>query len=217
MSLPQIYTNYGSTGTLEIDGYSGSKRTLAPPVILVDSTGHPSEVGGGIVFPKWFRNSSNSRDMNVNGSVTPVVFYVEPAAGILYEIQYLTFQIMATAIQPRDFGGGNALANGVKLTVQRETSPGVYVDILDILDGFPLKRNADFDANGAILQLNTQGANEDSMTASVNLVQLIGRHAEIDGDLNDRLAITIRDNLTGLYAFYAKMSGQQYIKSSLLV
>lgn len=125
----------------------------------------------------------------VNGSVTPQVFYLgtDPIKNTtLTEVRF-TFTCLSIGWGGTDFGkGGGALTQGVK--IELITNNGVYVDFGTI------KVNEEF----LMLPVRTsvvldQSGNRDVLALSIDL----GGLAILRAGTDDRIQITVQDNLTG--------------------
>jgi hypothetical protein len=90
------------------------------------------------VYFELFRNSSLSADMNVDGSVTPVVFEVVATQRIY--VQRVNFEIVDGSITPTKFAGLTALTNGVLVRIV-DSDDNV---LKDFLDGETIKQNSDW-------------------------------------------------------------------------
>lgn len=137
-------------------------------------------------------------NMNVNGSVTPQVFDVHPKPGGIFLLEGLGLFLQDPGTTPyNNFGAISSLSNGVLFSVR---STGVDNNM------FNLKDNADIStifsgiagAGAALLGIGGGWLNtEDAVAFSLRFTQPI----MIDSRTNDRLRITVRDNLTGLEVF----------------
>lgn len=159
---------------------------------VVSATGLPNSFG----IVKWFQNGS-SREMNVNGAVTPVLFNASPPANRVWYINKLVYTISDSAFGVGTFGAIAALTNGCELMHMR-----VAADVHDLLGGFPLKTNLDVFSLIPVVITNigilSGGINVYSVELPIR--DLLGRPYIVDGSQTERLQFRVRDNLTGLDA-----------------
>lgn len=139
----------------------------------------------------WLRESGGSREANVNGSSTPVLFeYEAPESSIFLErmiISIIDFGAHDAAL----YGNGIILTNGIKVEVI-EDDGSVH---LDLLDGETIKSNGDWHAVCYDYTYHDIGTGD-----SIGTVRwTFGRTGEplqlFEGEI---LRVTIQDDLTGL-------------------
>jgi hypothetical protein len=195
------------TKRAKLGGYRG-KATHGIPVVIVNSRDEPTSRPGlsiadgetGLV--KWFRNASNSAELNVNGSVTPVVFTVGPPVGQVWMITTISLSLVDQNMAWNLFAGVAALTNGI-LVQARAGSP--LAPVIDFTDGLPIKQNSHLAA------LFGADVRAEVLTSS-DLIRVTAKPwAESGGALRlvpgTDLAITIRDNASGADAFRALATG----------
>lgn len=142
-----------------------------------------------------------SIEMNINGEVTPVVFYCRPGINARpIDIQYLhVFMRDASDGDQSTYGGLSALTNGsfVRFTNGINQNLGIY------------KTNADFVQFGGTAVYNDKApSGEYSQDFSFNLKETYGVVLRLDSSDNGVLSFTVQDNLTGLIQHRVTATGQ---------
>lgn len=130
-------------------------------------------------------NGSGSSDFNVDGSSTPVVFRHDAITAKVSTIAALALVLSDGAILESGLGGLAALATGAGLRLTVTTADG---ELVDLLGGGELTNHADLIAYGWDLRFigSTLVAAHLALTAPIDLVP------------GQRLALTVRSDLTGL-------------------
>lgn len=158
------------------------------------------------VYRSFLANSAGATDMRVDGSVTPVDFFVQATTGADRYITQLSFEIADALMAHNEFGHIAALANGCTLTYQKV---GKTITIHDAL-----KTNWDFirlclgypafgATTNAFIAGNVAGASE-GMIPTLDLTKLIPPYGlKLDIDSIQKLVLTVRDNVSGVDAFNA--------------
>lgn len=147
---------------------------------------------------------TGSSDMLVNGSVTPVEFFVEaPQDDDLYIIR-LSFIVVDVNMSLNNFGNIAALANGLRLFYTDERGE---VDIADSLQtNFDIVRlcsgNPSFgNTTNAFIANNVVG-NAEGIIPVLDLKDTFGFRwgLELKNGSVQRIALTVRDDITGIDA-----------------
>ena len=147
----------------------------------------PVAVPGAKLFRQFLKDAGGSDNMIVNGSVTPVPFFVnaDPTDDIvLSEVRFVLTSISLDWGGVHFGKGGGTLPNGVLIEI---TSGGVLTTFGNVT------------LNEEILMLPVrndvllgQGGNRDVIALSIDL----GGQLTLDGGSGDNVTVTIRDNLT---------------------
>jgi hypothetical protein len=145
-----------------------------------------------------YLKNAGSPEMNVNGSVTPVVFEYVVASDKYFGIAEINIVISDGAITPTKFGGITALSNGILWQVVDASNTLVF----DFCPGGSIKQNAEFANVGGSVIILTGGADQISITwhAATSGISAIIQNGW-------KLRITVRDDLTGLAYFRAAVTG----------
>ncbi len=127
--------------------------------------------------------------MNVDGSVTPVDFDINPPPDRAVVLDSLHFVLQGTNMTPSKFGGLTALTNGIALQILE----GEDI-VVDFAQAFRITMNADFSlfSEGAIQSF---GAGADDMLSTTFDFQLSGRLLLMNGV--ETVRIKIQDDLSG--------------------
>lgn len=152
--------------------------------------------------PLFLKELSNgiTSDMSVNGSVTPVDFFVQPPVGeIWYISNWMLYLQDAKGFDITTWGSNGALTNGLGLKVEVD---GNVVNQLD----FPVKTNGDVARIAYNMQLYAFGNGDDVLTAKWSFKDM-GQLLRLNGATNDKLIVTINDDLTGISNQYIHVQG----------
>jgi hypothetical protein len=152
----------------------------------------------GTSFVKFLENAG-SRDLNINGSGTPVTFTVSPPSGKIWYIYTVSLLIEDSSINFSKFGGLAALTNGLDLKVKE----GGEVERL--LENF--KRNGDFYLFANRIEL--QSASTDMLQMSFTVRESTGTVYQLTNSLSESLKAIVNDNLTGLDRFNILIRGYE--------
>lgn len=131
-------------------------------------------------------------NMNVNGSITPVIYNISPPAGVQWDINRIIIGILDdTAMDDSKFGGISSLTNGLVFRIK----DGYYKNLFVVNDngGF---RERSFDAQ--YLDKAPAGYYGFGCRKTFNGQDKSGVTLRIDGDDGDELQIIIQDDLTNL-------------------
>lgn len=132
--------------------------------------------------------------MNVNGSVTPVVFSVKPPLGSKWDIYGCSMGMLDnTVMDDGTFGGIAALTKGIVL----RKMDGVYKNI------FNIKINGDFAFRCDEVRYSDKPPSGTFYGINVKKT-FANRHGiviRLDSATNDALELVVQDNLTGLISF----------------
>jgi len=154
------------------------------------------------VFPVTSIVKRVSPNMNIDGSVAPIVFTAHPPAGVEWDINILSVNMLDdTVMDDAKFGGITALANGVIFrTVNGETQ-----NIFTALDNGCFLRHCDTEnpysdkAPAGLYGFNSKrhfnGQNGDGVAR------------RIGGDEINEFQAVVADNLTGLSRFWCVIRG----------
>lgn len=136
-----------------------------------------------------FLNGS-SKNMDVDGSVTPVDFSYSPTSGKIY-IKQISFFIADNGITPPDkFGKITALTNGLVLEVQ--TKGNVY-QICNIKDNADL---VNIFSNEPLIPGSNSGFLDNNDSYSGNL--LFDMPIVLDTSMSDYIKFIVQDDLSGI-------------------
>jgi hypothetical protein len=160
-------------------------------------------------YRERFADSTPSTSMAVDGSTTPVEFFVSPSANFDSYVKTLSFQIGdAGGLRLDHFGGlGAALGTGVELLYvtqdigEATIHDGIKTNLEFIrlgLDTFPIG-----DTTNAFQAETQGGGSEDSYLPTIDLARLFGLQygIRLRKGSNDKIIVRINDNLTGLTTF----------------
>lgn len=129
--------------------------------------------------------------MNVNGSVTPVSFVLNPAAGVKADIYGISIMMIdSTGMDDSKFGGSTALTKGIVLR-KRNTIHRTY---------FNCKTNGELKlVLGSVNPYTDKaGGGKYGFNAYYDFKSNNGVSIRLDGDLDESLEMLIQNDLTGL-------------------
>jgi len=143
--------------------------------------------------------NGGSKDMNVDGSSTPVSFQNGPASGKLWYVFSLSIIIEDKSMSFAKFGGLPALANGC--VFYAKSGGGAETEIATV------NRNADFYlfANDLLIESSV----DDILVAKYLPVVNAGTSILLTGSLTEYFKVTINDDLTGLTNYYVTIGGYE--------
>lgn len=152
----------------------------------------------GITFNSFLSNGG-SPDMDVNGSVSPVIFLASPPSGKIWYVHTIDVIIEDNAMNFTKFGGIPALTNGVDFSVKQN---GLIEETLA-----NLKRNGDFYtfANEAFIESSTT----DIFVAHVYTRINTGTTFKLINSNSDFFKAIVNDNLTNLTKFRVLIRGYE--------
>lgn len=148
--------------------------------------------------------SYGSKEMNVDGSVTPVIFRVGPGnlnINVQWDITRIMFAITdAVAMDDGKFGGISALTRGIVLRVTNSKNKNI----------FNIKSNGDFALRSYNIEYtNKAPAGENGFRCRRTFAgqQTNGVTIRVSSENNDQIQLIIRDDLTDLTSFNAVVQG----------
>lgn len=145
--------------------------------------------------------NGGSRDLNVDGSTTPVDFLLSPATGKKVVVKTLVLVFVDTAIDFSKFGGIAAITNGLEIFTKEggESERQINDALLDNADFYGLATD--------ILLQSTPGS--DILKIELDLSAKLGTQFELTATRGDYVKITVNDDLSGLNEFYAIIFGYE--------
>lgn len=156
------------------------------------------KAGKDIFFSVTNLLNGSTKNMNVNGSVTPVYYTFAPSSGQIVYLDGLTIGLVDPGTPSLDkFGDLSALTNGI--TIQKKVSGNTY-------DMAVIKDNSDL-----IGVFNNQKGLPSAGAAFVNDSDSYFGYLKFPfpvtlyGDSSDYIRIKINDNLTGISFLYSKV------------
>lgn len=195
-----------------IDG-NGSKRAahVNDDGVAISQIPYPPmvQVKSRIFVQKFTLDGTadGDNDMLVDGSTTPVEFYIPAANDVDRWISYINFVIADEGASLKEFGGITALTNGCQL---------FYSDIQKtVMVGDDLKTNWDFMRMALyqtpIPEIKPQKDVEgkvDAYTPCINFKEFMPPYGiKLDAGSRQKLTIKIRDNVSGIDSFNAVAYG----------
>ena len=161
-----------------------TEARIAPGSTVNIGTGIPADPASLVIS---FLTNGGSENMLVNGSVTPVAFEYQPASGVVLSVQQLLVVFAADDFNfdGDSFGPNALLTNGIKF----ETDIGGVVTEI-----FNIKQNEDFiRVPGRIPLVNNTGPKD-----LLGVAFAFGGLMKLTQADDDKLLVTIRDNLTSV-------------------
>ena len=154
------------------------KTIVGTTITFLSQLDYAFTTAATVCFGEW--------NMNVNGSVTPVIFKICPPSGARYHITAISFTMTDDgAMDDSKFGSLAKLANGI---VSRRTDGS-------IANFFLISNNAGFYQNGYDTDYPTKvPSGVYSFRARKDLRMTNGTIIALDGASDDELQIIVRDN-----------------------
>jgi len=167
----------------------------------------PDEDANGLFFSHLTLNGDGTtRDMNVDGSVTPQYFYWGPAAGKVGVVSSFAFEMTdAKNWSLAEFANlGSALTNGLAIELYDTVLDSV---VADFTDGEDIKSNQEFYQYFYDASYDDWGSGdtEAMLHGHLNLNVTIGAPLIIKDDLV--LRVGVLDNLTAVTKLHFNISG----------
>ena len=148
-------------------------------------------------FYKWLRNPAQAteslqRNANVDGSSTPVVFeWAAPDGYETYWERVIVHLQDSGTFDADKYGNGLSLTNGIKVQVVWDDG----TEVLDLIDGHTIIDNGDWEGMCYDFSYNSIGVG-DNVAAVRWTVAKAGKPIKLEP--NQRIRVTIQDDLTGL-------------------
>jgi len=164
------------------------------------------------LYRSFLTTSSGSKNLNVDGSVTPVEFSISATTGKILNITQLRVLLNGTYFEMntndfRRFGaatvGGGSLTNGITLkAIQGGEVTNLFAE--------PIKQSGDFFnyADDFVNLVNAVSAQSDFLSFDFEFEQAVVLPEAVD----DKLIMTISDNLTAIDLFQVIARGYQEVK-----
>lgn len=138
-------------------------------------------------------DGTGSTSQNVNGSVTAVEYFVQPPAGTSYILKRMNVLVIdANFNVATSYGALAALTNGIKIEVRNIN--GV---VKDFTEQVKIKRSYDYTLLAGGDNTSTGGAGADALRIRWTFARGYD-DILLNGDTEDKLVVTIQDDLTGL-------------------
>lgn len=154
-------------------------------------------------FADTVGDGSGTTNMNVDGSITPVIFLVKPSVGEIYRIARIIVSVRDTGtIDSGGWGanGGSPLTNGLVANVKWNGS-------VIPLTVESIKSNIDLAAISYDISHNSWGSGDEFVVFRFTFTKA-GQYIRLDGDLGDELQFVVNDDLT--YLVQQRISVQGY-------
>jgi hypothetical protein len=149
------------------------------------------------LFFKRFENGG-SADMNVNGSVTPVVFSASPPAGEVWRIASWSLYVQdGGTFDAEKWGNGITMTNGLLPILN---IGGTDYDMLE----FTIKTSGDLSSVCDGLNHLAFGTGDEIVTAEWDFISK-GQYVRLTE--NDSIKLVVQDDLTGLVKQYSLIKG----------
>jgi hypothetical protein len=155
--------------------------------------------------------SSGANNLAVNGSSTPVPYWVGPPASdragsdgfSSFHVERVIFHIEDSgAFTTVDFGAiSNGLTNGCGFDFVSTSTT------VDLLDGYPLKTNGDLVHYMYDIRLDAWGGGNGGISARWSFFKIQNDGAGMVLESGEKLQFTINDDLTGLVDFHIIAQG----------
>lgn len=166
------------------------------PIGIIE-TGIPSITADNSIYQLMTVNGDGTGNgsQKVNGSTTPVLFYIQPSPNEKYTLRRMNVEaIDGNFNNAAQYGAlGVPLPNGIKIYV--EVNGGALIK--DYTKDITVKRNHDWALLAGVDSTVIGGAGNDALLARWTFA-LGGGDIILDGSKNERLVIEIPDDLSGL-------------------
>lgn len=140
-------------------------------------------------------DGTGTTNANGNYAATAEEFFIQPPAGQLFTIHHLMVEIVDTAsIDAGKYGTGIILTNGIGITIENGAL------LVDLTHNLKIKTTAEWAylAGPNNIQVFNWGAGNDIFIAEIAIANHFGKAITLNGDLSEKLIITLNDDFTGL-------------------
>ena len=145
--------------------------------------------------------------MNVDGSVTAVIYKIAPPPGVFWDITRIIFTITDSGVMDDTlFGSGVALTNGIVLRIKK--ADGTFWNL------FNSKRNGDFALEAFDIEYSTKAGGGNEGFRCRRTFGSLGKNGSVirlNGDTDEELQIIVQDDLTGLVTFFSNAQGYMFV------
>lgn len=202
------------------DPKSKQKAEVRDRALMVSVKTQPAPPTGQVNKQQYFQGrlgdaglNSGVLNMRVDGSVTPESFYVEAHADYDIHIMQVTIIIADSAVNHKDFGHVNALANGWDLKLTEAGTETFLIEkaktggqvIVQSGAGRPFGDGAD-----SFEVINWTGST-DAQMVTLPIGEFIPNGIRIGRGTLDKLEAIVNDDLTGLTEMYVYLYGYKNI------
>ena len=143
-------------------------------------------------------DGSGTTNMNVDGSVTPVTFKIEPGAGDLYKIARIIIFVEDNGTFDSDkWGNGITLANGFNFKLQRDN---VTTDLI----GFSIKTTGEMASVCHDIDHRSFGTGNEFVSFRWTFTKA---GSAIDLYNEDELQLVVNDDMTNMIKMYVHAQG----------
>lgn len=196
---------------LDGGGHGNRARVTGAPSLQVSHVHKPAveisekEAADVRLFSEYLVNAAGSRDLNVNGSVTPVEFKLRARPDSLVFAEQLRLEFHSSNMdissnESRVFGPAGVLPNGIQLFAEQQgTLVSLFFDPVTRISDFWLYQNS------LVNDVNAIASGVDLLMVVITLRSPV---ALFPGSL-DNLTVRIRDDLTGIQLFQVLALGGQ--------
>lgn len=137
-------------------------------------------------------DGTGNASMNVDGSSTPVKFFIQPPITDRYILKRMNIEAINSNFNNASLYGTLTLAVGMRVYV--ENDGGI---IKEYTLGFNIKRTHDWALLAGVDNITVGSANFDPLTVRWTFANGCS-DIELDGSKNERLVVEVPDNMTGL-------------------
>jgi hypothetical protein len=146
-----------------------------------------------------------AKNANLDFDAVPLNYKIAPPAGTIYRIARMIVTVEDTSgFQAQEYGNtGGALANGIQVRIHNGSST-----VLDLTDGIPITKNAEWGSTCYDVDLKTWGAGNEFLVARWTFTKA-GEYLRLDGDASEELQLVLTDDMTGLIGHYFFVQGYE--------
>lgn len=147
-------------------------------------------------------NATGSDDMNVDGSVTPVPFYIKPDPGNIIRLARVMLYVQDTgSFDAAAWGNGIVMANGMEVEMQID---GALYSMIN--GGDTIRTTGDVASVAYDATIVAAGLGDEYMVARWTFTKM-GQFMRLDGDKGDFFRVTVNDDLTGINKQHIQAQG----------
>ena len=154
----------------------------------------------GIQMPllyKRLHDSNGLTDMSIDGSITPVEFYIQPEDEVYMIARWMLYIQDSKGFDITSFGANGTLSNGLQIQMNGQ----------DILE-YNIKTNGDIAGLSYDMEVLTFGNDDDVLVARWSFYK-VGQNVRLTS--TDRLSVIVNDDLTSISNMYIQVQGYKEI------
>lgn len=150
------------------------------------------------LYNSLLKSSMNTTNLNVNGSISPIEFYLEPQSDSDIRILYIRLILVDNNLSLDKFGGLPPLINGLNLKIQEETKISYLFQNTKTIKDIIAQSGAHANESTDAFQIKKWSGNTSAYCIDIPIAQHLPTGLRLAQSSTDKLTCEVRDNLTQL-------------------